>query len=123
MKKYEKYENDKILDKVDYIDKELKLFESIISLWVANTEKVKRLYESFESSINEVNKGAAQLNLIKDLNMAYNYERNENLILSKTFIKLASDRGMTVDKMNKALNDLRDNVKDYLVHINKLLNG
>ena len=123
MKKYEKYENDKILDKVEYIDKELKLFESIISLWVLNTDKIKRLYESFESSINEVNKGAAQMNLIRDLNIAYNYEREENLTLSKTFIKLVTDKGMNATKMNQALNDLRRNVKEYLIHINKLLNG
>ena len=123
MKKYEKFENVKILDAVQVIDQDLKLFESIISLWVDNTEKLKRLYESFEGSISEINKGAAQTNLIRDLNTAYNYERDENIILSNTFIKLASDMGMNTTKMDKALKDLRTNVTGYLKHMNKLLNG
>ena len=122
MNKYSKFENDKILDAVTVIDNDLKLFESIISLWISNLEKMKRLFESFEGSIIEINKGAKQLNLINDLNTAYNYERNENIILSESFVKLAESKGIDSKKMNDVLNDLRVNVKRYIDFINTKLN-
>jgi hypothetical protein len=121
MAKFDKYNNDKILDLVNEVDEDLKLFESIISFWLSNYSKMDRLYKSFESSIKEVNKGSKQIDLINDLRTAYNYERKENIILSETFIELASSKGMETKKMDEALKDLRENVVNYLKHINKLL--
>lgn len=123
MANYEKYGNDKTLGLVDRVDEDIHLFQNIISFWILNYQKMQRLYDSFESSIKEINKGADQINLINDLKMAYNYERKENEILAQTFIDLVEKKGMDVKTMDKALNNLRHLVKDYLKHINKLLNG
>ena len=122
LKKYERFQNPSILNAALKIDDDLSLFESILAFWAQNYQKMERLYKSFEASIGEVNKGAKQLDLICDLRIAYEYERKENIILSETFIELAEKKGMETEKMNEALNKLRYLVRDYLKHMNKLLN-
>ena len=107
---------------IEKCDQEIKFFENILLFWSSNYAKLKSVSEAVEKQVKAANEGEKLLSLIDDLNIAYDYERNENIILSETFIKLAQTKGIETEKINKVLQNLRVNVRDYLKHINKKIN-
>lgn len=121
MAKYEKFENVKILNAVTEVDKDLELFSNIIAFWIRNHQGMKNLYKSFEDSIAEINKGAAQLNLINDLRIAYTMEGDTQKIISESFIQLAENKGMDVKDMKQSFKKLQDKINEYWKHMLKQL--
>ncbi len=121
MSKYEKFENVKILNAVTEVDKDLELFSNIIAFWIRNHQGMKALYNSFEDSITEINKGAAQLNLINDLRIAYTMEGDTQQIISESFIELAESKGMDVKDMKQSFKKLQDKINEYWKHMLKQL--
>ena len=119
MSKYEKFENVKILNAVTEVDKDLELFNNIIAFWIRNHQGLKALYNSFEESITEINKGAKQLNLINDLRIAYTMEGDTQQIISESFIQLAESKGIDVKDMKKSFKKLQDKIKEYWNHMLK----
>ncbi len=107
---------------IENCDKEIKFFENILLFWSSNYTKLKSISEAVNRQVKAANEGEKLLSLIEDLNIAYDYERKENIILSETFIKLAKTKGIETEKIDKVLMDLRVNVRDYLKHINKKVN-
>ena len=76
-----KFENDSTMKRIDEIDRDIQLFQNILSFWVMNYSKMDRLYKAFESQISEINRAADLLDQINDLREAYRYEVEENEIL------------------------------------------
>lgn len=113
MARFEQFKNDKILSIIDEVDQDLILFQNIMAFWIRNYQKMESLYNSFQDSIKEINKGASQLNLINDLKQAHKYEHDENVILSQVFIELAENKGMDAAKMKSSLDKLRSKVNEY----------
>ena len=121
MAKFERFKNDKILNLIDEVDKDLELFSNIIAFWIRNHRGMKALYNSFEESIAEINKGAAQLNLINDLRIAYTMEGDTQQIISESFIELAESKGMDVKDMKQSFKKLQDKINEYWKHMLKQL--
>jgi len=119
MVKFDKFGNEKILNVVNEVDSDLKLFESILELWIRNHQKLERLYKSFEDSINEINKGAKQLNLINDLKIAYTMEGDMQEVLCNTFIDLCNKKDIDTNNMESTFKKLRAKIKEYWNHMIK----
>lgn len=119
--KFDSDPKDWIQKKINEIEEDLNLFRNILIFWKRNYTNMEQVCHHVTEQAKAANEGSKIMELIDDLRTAYKYESDHNVILSETFIRLCKHKGMEVDKMNSALDELRKNVIDYKKHINNRL--
>jgi hypothetical protein len=108
---------------INKCDDEIKFFENILLFWSRTYSKMESIPKIIDNQAKLSNNGAKILDLIEDLKAAYTYDCKLDLVLTETFIKLANEKGMNTDKMDKSLHDLRIIVRDYQKHMFKQLDS
>ena len=103
MSKYQKYQNEKLIDVMNGIDEDIQFFKNILGFWALNYKWMEDLKKIMEANANNFNRLAALAQQVEDLRMILDDEMETHNYM----YQYLGDKGH--DSMNK----LRDKAREY----------